>query len=179
MRPHPFLLTSARCCDDAGPTAGVGRAWVPSGKGARIGRPGNGTVGEQHVPKALAADTDYASRCAPSSPAPAGPPIAVTLRRRLSLSANQPVRSAVKMPSETPRTISPEAENGLAVNVLLPGMVGDPHRRFFPHFAPCERWFLRVLRGFGVTDAALPVRIIEGPKGEARYRIARARTAGF
>jgi hypothetical protein len=41
---------------------------------------------------------------------------------------------ALEMPSETPQTISPEAENGLAVNVLLRGMVGGSASAVFPAF---------------------------------------------
>jgi hypothetical protein len=39
---------------------------------------------------------------------------------------------------DTPRTISSEPENGLALNVLLRGTVKQPHHQFFPHFATLQ-----------------------------------------
>src|SRR5262249_36034160 len=71
----------------------------------------------------------------------------------------EPAREvSCEMPSETPRTISPEAENGLAVNVLLPGMVGDPHHRFSPHFATLRTMVSSRIAGFRSGRAMQPFR---------------------
>src|SRR5262249_58541735 len=57
------VTSAARGCADARPTTGVGGASVPRRKGARIGRACNGSVGDQHVRKTHAADTNYAPHC--------------------------------------------------------------------------------------------------------------------
>jgi hypothetical protein len=79
------------------------------------------------------------------------------------------------MPSETQRTISPEAENGLARERTPSGNGGGSRIIGFSRILrPYKRWFLRALRVSGVAGRrSLPVRIIQSRKGDARYRIAR------
>src|SRR5262245_6165330 len=131
------VTSAARGCADTRPTTGVGGASVPRRKGARIGRACNGSVGDQHVRKTHAADTNYAPHCdAPHC----GPLIARAQGSHLSRSdgvvaSDEPAREvSVGMPSETPRTISPEAENGPAVNVLLGGIAGGATSPVFRAF---------------------------------------------